>query len=287
MPHEAYDEVLEVGGTSLDANPAALAFEVADAERGRTADELWEEAIGELRAMVVRDGDAARDTIIRDYDRYSRYDFLRNRGWSKGAIEYFGVMHFLEADLHNAFVEVLREELGGAYVDMVEIAGGMDRFPDAFCQRLRRQIRFGAQVHAIDQDPVPGPRADLGAGGRHLRRGNGHRPPGPASALSGERPGDATGDPARVRHLGSGHPAMGAMDPETRQPEALDDVEASIARSTTPGSRERSSRASARPSRSRCAPERTPVVAAGHVCVPAPGRQTAQGMAGSRVVFLT
>jgi monoamine oxidase len=150
--------LVHVGGVRMtieeaNANPAALAFEVADAERGRTADELWEEAIGELRAMVARDGDAAWDAIIRDYDRYSLYDFLRHRGWSNGAIEYLGVMNFLEADMHNAFVEVLREELGGAYVDMVEIAGGMDRLPKAFYQRLRRQVRFGAQVHAMDQDP--------------------------------------------------------------------------------------------------------------------------------------
>ena len=34
--------------------------------------------------------------------------------------------------MHNAFVEILREDLGGAYVDMQEIAGGMDLLPNAF-----------------------------------------------------------------------------------------------------------------------------------------------------------
>jgi monoamine oxidase len=61
-------------------------------------------------------------------------------------------MNFLESDMHNAFVEVLREELGGAYVDMVEIAGGMDQLPDAFYGRLRREIWLGAEVFALDQD---------------------------------------------------------------------------------------------------------------------------------------
>jgi monoamine oxidase len=61
-------------------------------------------------------------------------------------------MNFLESDMHTAFVEVLREELGGAYVDMVEIVGGMDGLPNAFYAELRRQLWFGAQVHAIDQD---------------------------------------------------------------------------------------------------------------------------------------
>jgi monoamine oxidase len=149
--------LVHVGGQRMtiaeaDADPAALAFEVDEQERGRTADQLWEEAVGELRVMVERDGDAAWDRIIADYDRYSLYDFLRHRGWSHGAIEYFGVMNFLESDLHNGFVEVLREELGGAYVDMVEIVDGMDRLPNAFYASLRREVWFGAQVHAIDQD---------------------------------------------------------------------------------------------------------------------------------------
>jgi len=137
-----------------NADPSRLAFNLADVERGHTADELWEDAIGELRDMVDREGDAAWEGIVRDYDRFSLYDYLRSRGWSSGAIEYFGVMNFLESDLHNAFVEVLREELGGAYLDMVEIAGGMDRLPHAFYAQLRRQIWLGTEVFAIDQDPA-------------------------------------------------------------------------------------------------------------------------------------
>jgi monoamine oxidase len=149
--------LVHVGGQRMTiaeahADPQRLAFEVAEGERGRSADELWDEAIAELRAMVERDGDAAWERIVRDYDQYSLYDFLLHRGWSHGAIEYFGVMNFLESDMHTAFVEVLREELGGAYVDMVEIVGGMDGLPNAFYAELRRQLWFGAQVHAIDQD---------------------------------------------------------------------------------------------------------------------------------------
>ncbi|MGH2446071.1 MAG: flavin monoamine oxidase family protein [Candidatus Limnocylindria bacterium] len=147
-----------VGGTrrtmeEANADPTPLGFDLAEHERGRTADEMWAEAIGELRAQVQADGDSAWEAIVREYDRYSLHEFLRHRGWSTGAIEYFGVMNFLESDMHNAFVEVLREDLGRAYVDMVEIAGGMDGLPNAFYRHLRRQIRLGADVFAIDQDP--------------------------------------------------------------------------------------------------------------------------------------
>ena len=44
-------------------------------------------------------------------------------------------MNFVEADMHNAVVEVLREDLGGAYVDMQTIVGGMDALPNAFYRR--------------------------------------------------------------------------------------------------------------------------------------------------------
>ena len=149
--------LVHVGGVRMtaqeaDADPSRLGFELEAKERGRTSDQLWESAIGELREMVEREGDAAWDHIVREFDQFSLYEYLRHRGWSSGAIEYFAVMNFLESDMHNALVEVLREELGGAYLDMEEIAGGMDRLPDAFFRSLQQEVRLGAEVHAIDQD---------------------------------------------------------------------------------------------------------------------------------------
>jgi monoamine oxidase len=101
---------------------------------------------------VEREGPAAWDHIVSEYDEYSLYEFLRARGWSRGAIEYFTVVNFLEADMHNSLVEILREDLGGAYADMQEIAGGMDALPNAFYPSLADDIRFGANVFAMDQD---------------------------------------------------------------------------------------------------------------------------------------
>ena len=136
-----------------DLDPGRLPFALAEHERGRNADALWEEAIGALRVMVEHDGPAAWEQIVREYDQYSLYEFLRFKGWSRGAIEYFAVVNFLEADMHNSLVEILREDLGGAYVDMQEIVGGMDRLPNAFLEHLVDEVRFGANVFALDQDP--------------------------------------------------------------------------------------------------------------------------------------
>ena len=136
-----------------DSDPSRLPFELSERERGSTADALWETAIGDLREMVQRDRDAAWDHIVREFDQYSLYEFLRMKGWSRGAIEYFTVINFLEADMHNSLVEILREDLGGAYVDMQEIVGGMDNLPNAFFASLDETVRLGANVFAIDQEP--------------------------------------------------------------------------------------------------------------------------------------
>ena len=150
--------LVHVGGVRMTAQeageqPERLPFALSDSERGRSATELWDEAIADLRTMVEADAPSGWEQIVRDYDRYSLYDFLRLRGLSDGAIEYYAVMNFLEADMHNAFVEVLREELGRAYVDMQEVVGGMDRLPDGFFAQLQSEVRLGAEVFALDQDP--------------------------------------------------------------------------------------------------------------------------------------
>jgi monoamine oxidase len=146
-----------VGGVRMTsqeaaADPGRLPFELLAHEQGRTADAMWEEAIAEIREMIDRSGDDAWEEIVRRYDEYSLYEFLKLRGFSEGAIEYYAVMNFLEADMHNALVEILREDLGGAYVDMQEIPGGMDQLPNGFYAELQDVVRFGVEVRAIEQD---------------------------------------------------------------------------------------------------------------------------------------
>jgi monoamine oxidase len=147
-----------IGGQRLtaeeaDANPDRLPFQLAAHERGRTINDLWDEATRDLREMVEREGEAAWDRIVAQYDRDSLREFLTAKGFSEGAIEAYGVLNFVEAELNSAVVEELREDIGRAYVDMQEIVGGMDRLPNAFYGQLHDVIRFGAEVTAIDQDP--------------------------------------------------------------------------------------------------------------------------------------
>lgn len=136
----------------VEEDPGRLGFELAEHEQGRDINQVWEETIKELREMVERGGDAAWDEIVKEYDRYSLREFLQLKGFSESAIELFGIMNFVEAEMNNAVIEQLREDIGRAYVDMQEIVGGMDRLPNAFYDRLQPEVRLGAVAHAIDQD---------------------------------------------------------------------------------------------------------------------------------------
>jgi len=146
-----------IGGqrmTAAEANehPERLPFNLSPTEHGHSADDLWQTAIADLKRMVDSEGEQAWPEIVRRYDEFSLYEFLKHKGFSEGAIEFYAVMNFVESDLHNSFIEVLREELGGAYVDMSTIVGGMDALPNAFFNELKDVVRFGAEVRAIQQD---------------------------------------------------------------------------------------------------------------------------------------
>ncbi len=146
-----------LGGDRMTAAEAAeqperLPFDFAEHERGKTVDQLWDEATADLRERLDREGDAAWAEIVREYDQDSLREFLERKGFSEGAIEAYGVLNFVEAELNTAVVEELRESLGKAYVDMQEIVGGMDRLPNAFYAELEDVVRFGAEVTALDQD---------------------------------------------------------------------------------------------------------------------------------------
>ncbi|MGE0736184.1 MAG: flavin monoamine oxidase family protein [Alphaproteobacteria bacterium] len=133
------------------ADPDCLGFDLADAERGKTHDQLWSAAIGPLIQRLDRDGDAAWQEIVAEYDQYSTREFLEQSGWSEAAIEMFGLLADQEALMNASFLELFREEHGRYYTDMIELVGGMDMLPRAFLPALRGRIRFGARMAAIDQ----------------------------------------------------------------------------------------------------------------------------------------
>lgn len=136
-----------------DANPALLGFEVAAHEIGKTVDQLWAATIMPIVHKLEQEGPAAWQAITQQNDEYSVREFLEAHHWSEGAIEMFGLLMDYEALMNSSFLELLREELGNYYTNMVEIEGGSDHLPRAFLPALQNKIRFGAKMIAIDQSP--------------------------------------------------------------------------------------------------------------------------------------
>ncbi len=137
----------------ISRDPSCLGFEVVARESGKTAGQLWQEAILPFQEKQRLHGEAAWPEIYIGYDQYSVREFLEICSWSEGAIEMFGLLLNQEAMMNSSFLELLREELGEYYTNMVQIEGGMDRLPYAFLPALKNRIRFGAKVVAMDQSP--------------------------------------------------------------------------------------------------------------------------------------
>jgi monoamine oxidase len=137
-----------------DATPAELGFELAESERATPVGGLWANAVAPFAQRIQEEGEGAWHAIAETHDQYSTREFLETCGWSEAAIELFGLMLGQEALMNSSFMELLREEVGGYYTDMVTIQGGMDLLPRAFLPQLATHIRFGAKLVALDQSPA-------------------------------------------------------------------------------------------------------------------------------------
>jgi monoamine oxidase len=136
--------------TEVHGDPAVLGFEVSEHER-RPPGDLWGAELAPFVARLDAEGDDGWTAIAAEYDQYAVREFLEMRSWSEGAIEMFGLLFNQEALMNSSFLELLREELGNYYTDLVYLDGGTDHLPRAFLPELAQHIRFGAKMTALDQ----------------------------------------------------------------------------------------------------------------------------------------
>ncbi|HVF64607.1 MAG TPA: FAD-dependent oxidoreductase [Casimicrobiaceae bacterium] len=134
----------------IDADPSLFAGEMSEQDRASTCGKRWEEAIRPLAEEIERGGEVAWRSIVERYDGYSTREFLERQSWPEPLIELFGLLQNQEALMNSCFLELLREEVGRFYVDLLQIDGGMDLLPRAFLPALANRIRFGARMTAIE-----------------------------------------------------------------------------------------------------------------------------------------
>ncbi len=135
----------------FEERPELLGAELAEQDRGLTSGQRWQSLLQPFAQRIEQDADAGWLSIVAQYDGYSTREFLEERGWSESAIELFGLVWNQEALMNSCFLELLREEVGNYYTDMVRVDGGSDQLPNAYLPALRERIRFGARMTAIDQ----------------------------------------------------------------------------------------------------------------------------------------
>ncbi len=199
----------------IDADPALLAGEMSEQDRGTTCTKRWEQAIRPLAEEIEQGGEAAWAAIVARYDGSSTREFLEQQHWPEPMIELFGLLQNQEALMNSCFLELLREEVGRFYVDLLQIDGGMDLLPRAFLPALASRIRFGARMTTIEaaddgrDDPLPDDRRTRvrhrGLCDRHRAVSRAAARRGHASVLLGKAPGDP---PAALRRVREDLPAV-------------------------------------------------------------------------------
>ncbi|MFN7932519.1 MAG: FAD-dependent oxidoreductase [Bryobacteraceae bacterium] len=112
---------------------------------------LKENEIKDLRNVVLE------TKGVKELDRISLEQLLREEGFSTEAIEMLGVAWAYETSLQTALSVLVREEQEEVWVrEFDEIVGGMDRLPRAMAERLRTPPITGAPVVRIEQDERTG-----------------------------------------------------------------------------------------------------------------------------------
>ncbi|WP_044641972.1 flavin monoamine oxidase family protein [Risungbinella massiliensis] len=137
-----------------ERNPDILGFPVAPHERGKTADQLFEEATKSIPEFR-KNPDVLRE-LQEKYSKYSLDNFLRYNpvgpSLSTGAIEMIKVMLDIEGYPELSFLETLQDYRIFKENSFWSIPDGMDRLPNAFLPLLCDQICFYQKVTGITQN---------------------------------------------------------------------------------------------------------------------------------------
>ncbi|MGH8929774.1 MAG: flavin monoamine oxidase family protein [Egibacteraceae bacterium] len=156
-PFPMYDEdtFIHLQGKSVrrsDFNADKFDFNLMPNEAEQAPDQLLRHTMQPLiNIMEQGDQEAAWEQLLKEYDEYSLLGYLKERGLSQGAISMLGPLFNLESRYHFSLVEWFSHYYEDVFGDLVYIVDGADSLPRAFEPHLMDNIKFGAQVHAIEQ----------------------------------------------------------------------------------------------------------------------------------------
>jgi monoamine oxidase len=155
-PFPMYDEdsFIHLNGRFVrrgDFDAMSFDYDLPPNERGKAPSDILKEAMEPLHELIQEPGGWER--IIERYDGYSLLSYLVERGVSEQARWLMGPLLNLEGRYHFSLVEWFAHYHEDVFGDLVFITDGADTLPNAFAPLLADDTRFGAVVHAIEQDP--------------------------------------------------------------------------------------------------------------------------------------
>lgn len=155
------NELIYVNGVKItrneyEKNPDKLKFKTVGAERNKTADVLWAEAIAPIMDMIKDDNVENWAKVIEKYDKYSVRGYLKTEtNLSEGAIEMIEVMLNLESRSNLGFIQQIVETTDHNPNDVYYgITGGMYLLPERFYEHLKKlgvKVYFNHMLTAIDR----------------------------------------------------------------------------------------------------------------------------------------
>ena len=131
--------------------PESFEFGLPPGERGRPPADILHDAMRPLIDLLAEPG--GWEKLIDRYDRYSLLGFLIEQGLSDAAISLLGPLFNLEGRFHFSLIEWFSHWHEDVFGDLEYIDDGADTLANAFAPALMRDIRLGAEVHAIEQGP--------------------------------------------------------------------------------------------------------------------------------------
>ncbi|XP_004679516.1 PREDICTED: L-amino-acid oxidase-like [Condylura cristata] len=136
----------------VKANPQLLGYSLNSREMGKSATNLFYQAIAKLKQSLKN---VNCSHLISLYDSYSTKAYLLKEGQlSQGAVDMIGDVMNEDAGYYKSLLESLRMDIIFSKSDSFsEITGGFDQLPQALSASLKPgTIRLGAKVEVVDRD---------------------------------------------------------------------------------------------------------------------------------------
>ncbi|XP_071763563.2 L-amino-acid oxidase-like [Centroberyx gerrardi] len=137
--------------SDVDNNPDILDYPVRDDEKGKSAGELFDEALDTVREDLKTHG--CTRAMLKKYDSYSVKEYLvKVANLSRGAVAMIGDILNVNSLFYTSLVETLYTQRSiNDQTKYYEITGGFDHLPRAFYNSLKAPVLLNSRVKVISQ----------------------------------------------------------------------------------------------------------------------------------------